>query len=94
MTSRKLATPPADFDDDAPILTGEQIKKLRPASEFFAERGIAMPVPRGRPKAEKTKVPVTMRLEPDVLAYFKATGPGWQTRMGEALAEVARKKSA
>jgi uncharacterized protein (DUF4415 family) len=88
----KLQPPPADYDPDAP-LTDEEIKHLRPASEFFAELGIPMPK-MGRPKAEKTKVPVTMRLDPDVLAYFKATGPGWQTRMGEALAEVARKKSA
>jgi len=94
MASKKLMPPPPDFDDAAPILTDEQIKRLRPASEYFAELGIPMPVPRGRPKAERTKVPVTMRLDPDVLAHYKATGPGWQTRMGEVLAEAAHKKSA
>jgi uncharacterized protein (DUF4415 family) len=81
-------------DDDAPILTAEQIKELRPAKEVFAEIGIPMPKPIGRPKAERTKVPVTMRLDPDVLAYFKASGPGWQTRMGEVLAREAHKKPA
>ena len=41
---------------------------------------------RGRQKAPR-KVSTTLRLPPDVLAYFKATGPGWQSRIGEALKE-------
>jgi len=77
-----------------PELTDEQIKQLRPASEFFAEWGIPMPTPRGRPKAEQPKQSVTMRLDADVVDYFKSTGPGWQTRMNEVLAREARKKSA
>ena len=48
MASRKSA-PPVDFDDDAPELTDEQIKQLRPAEEFFAELGIPVPKPMGRP---------------------------------------------
>jgi uncharacterized protein (DUF4415 family) len=53
-----------------------------------------MPVPRGRPRAEQPKRSVTMRLDVDVVDYFKSTGPGWQTRMNEVLAREARKKSA
>ena len=53
-----------------------------------------MPKPVGRPKADKTKVSVTMRMDGDVVDYFKRTGPGWQTRMDEVLAKEARKKSA
>jgi len=34
---------------------------------------------RGRPKAEVTKVPVKLRLDPDVLAVLRASGDGWQT---------------
>jgi len=41
---------------------------------------------RGTQKAP-VKVSTTLRLPPEVLAYFKATGPGWQTRIGEALKE-------
>ena len=41
---------------------------------------------RGTQKAPR-KVSTTLRLPPEVLAYFKATGPGWQTRIGEALKE-------
>lgn len=93
MASDRKAPPPADYDPAAP-LTDAEVKRLRPAAELFAERGIAMPKPIGRPKAQRTKIPVTMRLDPDVLAYFKASGPGWQTRMGQVLAKAAGKKSA
>lgn len=39
----------------------------------------------GRPKLENAKQPVSLRLEPEVLAKFKATGPGWQRRMNDVL---------
>jgi uncharacterized protein (DUF4415 family) len=42
---------------------------------------------RGRPKSEEHKVPVSIRLSSDVVARFKATGRGWQTRIDAALAE-------
>jgi uncharacterized protein (DUF4415 family) len=94
MASRKLQPPPLDFDDDAPELTDDEIKELRPAREWFAEHDIPMPTPRGRPKAETTKVSVTIRIDGDVIDYFKRSGPGWQTRMHAVLAKEARKKSA
>jgi uncharacterized protein (DUF4415 family) len=92
MTSRsKRQLPPSDYDP-MPELTDEEIKQMRPASELFAEWGIPMPTPRGRPKAEQPKQPVTMRLDAEVLTRYKATGPGWQTRMGEVLAKAAPEK--
>ncbi|MCH8544987.1 MAG: BrnA antitoxin family protein [Alcanivorax sp.] len=42
---------------------------------------------RGRPPASERKVQVSLRLDPDVIAAFRATGPGWQTRMNNALKE-------
>ena len=41
----------------------------------------------GRPPAapEVKKAEVKLRLDPDVLAAWRASGPGWQTRMNEAL---------
>ena len=41
----------------------------------------------GRLKAEKTKIPVAIRLSPDVVDYFKSTGAGWQSRIDSALHE-------
>ena len=40
---------------------------------------------RGRPAGSGTKEQVAIRFDNDVLAAFRAAGPGWQTRMNAAL---------
>jgi uncharacterized protein (DUF4415 family) len=54
----------------------------------------AYAVPRKRAnrqaKSVMTKKSVHLRLSPDVLDYFRSTGPGWQTRIDEALRKAAR----
>ena len=40
---------------------------------------------RGRPKLDKPRKLLSLRLPPDVIANWKASGPGWQTRMADAL---------
>lgn len=57
-------------DPDAHEMSDAQLKTLRPV---------------GRPKAKVTKQPVSIRLSPEVVTYFKASGKGWQTRMDEVL---------
>ncbi len=47
------------------------------------------PLRRGRPKSDVTKVRTTLRLDPDVLAAFRSGGPGWQTRINDALRKAA-----
>ncbi|MGY6274782.1 BrnA antitoxin family protein [Methylomonas sp. MgM2] len=42
---------------------------------------------RGRPVAESRKVPISIRLSPEVVDAFKATGRGWQSRLDDALKE-------
>ncbi len=42
---------------------------------------------RGKQK-EPTKIPVSVRLEPKVLEYFKKSGKGWQTRINDALVKA------
>jgi uncharacterized protein (DUF4415 family) len=63
--------------------------KARLASEvltqlFSPERAQSLLTPRGRPKADVTKVRVRIRLSPEVIAHFKASGYGWQTRIDAA----------
>lgn len=49
----------------------------------------------GRPLAAETKVPVSIRLSPEVLDYYRSSGPGWQSRIDETLRDAAGlKKSA
>ena len=44
---------------------------------------------RGRKPDPNAKKLLTLRLDPDVIEHFKATGEGWQTRMNEALRKAA-----
>lgn len=44
---------------------------------------------RGRPKSDNPKVPVSIRLDRDVLEHFKKDGKGWQSRVNAALREKA-----
>jgi uncharacterized protein (DUF4415 family) len=39
----------------------------------------------GRPLGSGTKTQITLRLDADVVAKFKASGSGWQTRINDAL---------
>lgn len=65
------------LDPDSRELTDEEMAELRPLAELKRSAG--------RPQAEVTKERVTIRLSPEVTAYFRATGKGWQTRMDEVL---------
>ena len=42
----------------------------------------------GRPKLEKPKKAVNIRLDQDVVEKFRATGPGWQSRINDILKAV------
>lgn len=79
------------FDEDSPELTDEQMAKAGRLSDFLPELAAAFKRERGRPKVERPKEKVTMRLSQDVLEYFRGTGAGWQGRIDEILREVARK---
>lgn len=46
-------------------------------------------VRRGRPTIAHPKQPVSLRLDPDVIAWFKRGGRGWQSRVNEALRAAA-----
>ena len=48
-------------------------------------------VRRGRPKAETVKKSISLRLDEEVIDWFKKGGPGWQTRMNDALRKAARR---
>ncbi len=48
-------------------------------------------VRRGRPKLANPRQLLSLRLPPEIIARWKATGPGWQTRMAEALEKNAPK---
>ena len=78
---------PELVDEDNPELTRADFAAMIPAEKFFADRGLPMPRKRGDRGAQKTptKKPVYIRLSPEVITAFKATGKGWQARIDSAL---------
>jgi uncharacterized protein (DUF4415 family) len=78
-----------------PAWTSATFAKSRPAAEvlrkvFNAKTAETLLKPRGRPKSANPKVAVSLRMPPHTLARWRATGPGWQTRMVQALDRAAR----
>ncbi len=73
-------------EDDAPPWNDEVFaraeihdgdKVIRPATGTLTKRG--------RPRSEKPKRQVTLRLDSDVIDHFRATGAGWQSRINDVL---------
>lgn len=64
-----------------------EYKELPELTDAMLERGTFKRA--GRPLATNPRRQVTIRLPESVLAAWKATGPGWQTRMAELLSKRA-----
>lgn len=82
MTKNSAASKSEWIDpDDAPEL-----------DDYWFERADIMigrkVIRRGRPPGE-TKTQVSLRIDNDVIAAFRAQGPGWQSRMNAALRQAA-----
>lgn len=60
-------------DPDAQPLTEEEWERIKPRLRV------------GRPPASIRKVSTTIRFDADPLDALKASGPGWQTRVNDAL---------
>ncbi len=87
--------PQIEFDDDNPEWTQADVDRARLGADILPPDVVALfGKPRGRPKSQRPKVAVKLRLDPDVLAAFKADGPGWQTRINITLREAMAKRSA
>src|ERR1700682_3119591 len=85
------------IDDDNPEWTkadfaaatkfsGVRLKDLKPGT-LARVQGT-----RGAQKAP-TKIPVSIRLSPEVVNHFKKKGPGWQSRIDNALRKIVKKAS-
>jgi hypothetical protein len=79
--------------DDGPALTAAMVRRgqvseggriVRPAT------GVLVNDRRGRPRMAHPKEAIKLRLDADLLAHFRASGPGWQTRLNATLRRAAR----
>lgn len=64
----------ASSDPDNPPLTEQQLKRMRPLAEVLPQLA-----------KKQSKITTTLKLSPEVLAYFKAQGSNWQNRIDEIL---------
>ena len=78
----RAITEAAKSDPDALPLTPRQLSTMVPIRAI-----------RGRPKSENRKLLVSVRYSPEVVAYFKSTGDGWQSRMDGVLRKYVGRHS-
>lgn len=78
----RVITAAAKSDPDALPLTPRQLKAMVPIRAI-----------RGRPKSGNKKLLVSVRYSPEVVAYFKSTGDGWQSRMDGVLRKYVGRHS-
>ncbi|RZS57142.1 BrnA antitoxin family protein [Sphaerotilus mobilis] len=94
MTESKRVSAPWIDPDDAPDLSEADLSK---GQWRVGERVLTQPegmaalkkARRGRPPAANPREPVTLRLDAQTLARWRASGKGWQTRAAAALAAMA-----
>ncbi|MEO9122343.1 MAG: BrnA antitoxin family protein [Burkholderiaceae bacterium] len=81
--SRKID--PELIDDENPEWMESDVKRAVPFSALSSS--LQRKLRRGQRGVQKapTKVQTAVRYDPDVVEHFKAQGPGWQTRMNDAL---------
>lgn len=99
MTGKKRALGSDLKKVDAHIITPEEYDEIPELTDEDFNRGDLYHgdklISRGRPKSDDPKQLVSLRLDAEVLRWFKSTGPGYQARMGEVLkSHMTRKKAA
>ncbi|KAF1689093.1 BrnA antitoxin family protein [Pseudoxanthomonas koreensis] len=85
MNAKRKGSAPTSHDPDSlPEITDAWIAQ---ADLHHGDRLVR----RGRPRLANARQLLSLRLPPQVIARWKATGPGWQTRMAQALEKAAPK---
>jgi uncharacterized protein (DUF4415 family) len=83
MANRK---PLIDENGEVREITSEDVARFKPFSALPAsEQKVLLKLRRRGPQKSPKKVPISIRLSPDVAKGLRATGNGWQSRADEAL---------
>ena len=70
---------------DAHQIKPHEYKELPELTEEMLSRAVVNKG--GRPRSESPRQLISLRLPPEVIERWRATGPGWQTRLAERLAK-------
>lgn len=82
---------PEMIDDENPEWTEADFRRARPAADILPESLQAkLGLRRRGPQKDPTKERITIRMSSSVLEKFRATGPGWQSRIDTALQDWLR----
>jgi uncharacterized protein (DUF4415 family) len=81
---RKKSVRTSTNSDDLPKITEQWLA----GADLYDGKKL---VRRGRPPLENPRKLLSLRLQPQVIAKWKASGPGWQTRMVKVLEQSAPK---
>jgi uncharacterized protein (DUF4415 family) len=71
---------------DAHRVRRSEYKELPELTEEMLRRAIVNKG--GRPRSPNPRQLISLRLPPEVVKRWRATGPGWQTRMADRLAKT------
>ncbi|MEA3545702.1 MAG: BrnA antitoxin family protein [Thermodesulfobacteriota bacterium] len=74
------------YSDDT-VLTDQQLAEMKPILEFPELQAL---VKRGRPHKLNPKQSTTIRLDAEVLGFFKQHGKGWQTEINDILRDYVQ----
>lgn len=85
-----------DWDEvsDNPELTDAEIASLRPMKEALPDLYAALQEEIRKRGPAKTKEAISIRLDIDLVKKLRASGPGWQSRVNDALREWVDKSAA
>lgn len=91
MTASKRSSRRSSGSDSAKVaahvIQPEEYEELPELTEDMLARGHVNKG--GRPRSENPKKLISIRLPESVIERWRATGPGWQTRMAEQLSRAA-----
>ena len=71
---------------DAHVVRPHEYKELPELNDEMLSRAVVKKG--GRPRSPNPRTLLTLRVPADVIDQWRATGPGWQTRMAERLRRV------
>lgn len=93
ISSRRSIVIPTTQEDRAITAAAKKDPEAQPLTQKQLDEMVPMKALRGRPKSGTAKLLVSVRYSPEVVAYFKSTGEGWQSRMDGVLRKYVSRQS-
>jgi uncharacterized protein (DUF4415 family) len=92
-TSERVIVVPTLEEDEAIISAAMNDPDAQPLTDAQLAAMAPLRALRGRPRLENRKMLLSVRYSPEVVAYFKSTGEGWQSRMDAVLKDYVDRHS-